>query len=604
MPTLLWTVGCGAELRRRLLWRGVPAGSDVAYSSMACTRLPDGTPIAVCCEIDGWLEVWDLATGQQKGRLTDPQMPPRQSPQVACTQLPDGTPVAVTAGNDGVVRVWDLLSGQIRGRAQTDRVWAMALADGAGIAMTSSPGGVIRFWDVATADLHGQVTCDDPLPVVAADDSVVVIGDGSALRVWDLQTGQLRGTPLKSDFDVNRLACLRLVDGTALAVTGSDRQRDDTQSRRFGTVQAWNLTSGRCYGPPLTGHGGEINGLAAIQLPDGTPVAVSVDRYGAVRAWNLATGQAHGPALPRLGRGETPNVACTHLPDGTPVVVTANEDVQVWSLLVEPSPHALSGPIWTVGCTELPDGDEVVVTVGQEHRRGYTVQLWDASTGRLRGRLLAGQADKVVACARAAVLTTEGRIVDCIRLGDGTELVITGAPVRAWELDTGRPYGPTLPDGRVRSFPQLPMVFLFDNHGNVRTWDLRTGQPYGTWQAGPGYDAVAGGLLPDGTPVAVVCEAAVMRVWDLATGRPRGQPMQLRTSQANALTCTAVAAVGGDSVVEVWDLANTSKRHDITLPSPCLDLRFTGQHHLIVRTHLDIAVYDLSRDGDVEVVGG
>jgi len=317
-----------------LRWRRVPAGADVAYCDVACGQFPDGTAVAVCVEIDGWLDVWDLATGQHEGRLTDPRMPPRQSPKIACATLKDGTPVAVTAGDDGVLRVWELLTGERRGEAQTGKVCALAVADDPPVAVTSSPGGVIRFWDVATTEPYGQkVQCDDPLAPVAVDDShVVIIGDGSALRVFDLREGRLRGTRCNTDFDVHRLACLRLVDGTVLAVTGSDRQRDDERARRFGTVQAWDLATGRRYGPPLTGHGGEINALAATQLPDGTPVAVSVDRYGAVRAGNLATGQAHGPPLPRLGPGEAPVLACTRLADGTPVLVTANEDVQVWTV--------------------------------------------------------------------------------------------------------------------------------------------------------------------------------------------------------------------------------------------------------------------------------
>jgi WD40 repeat protein len=575
--------------------------------------------------------------------------------------------VAVTAGNDGVLRVWDLLAGRLRGKAQTEQIWALActrLADGTAVAVTSSPGGVIRFWDVATADPYGQpVTCGSSLPPVAStrlvdDTPVVVIGDGAALLVWDLRTAQFRGTPLATDFDVNRLACLRLADGTCLAVTGSDRQRDDEQPRRYGTVQAWDLATGRRYGPPLTGHGGEIEALAVTQLADGMPVAVSVDRYATVRVWNLATGQAHGPSLPRIGPGETREVACTRLPNGTPVLVTATQDVQVWSLVVEPSPQALTGPIWTMGCTELPDGDEAVVTVGYEDRWGYTVQLWHASTGRPRGRLLVGQAEQVVAAVRgrdgAAVVLTpgaatpqgravrlwdvtsgEGRdvvlagymggwdILDCVRLRDGTPILIASGPVRAWDVDTGHPYGPALPEDlhwrRALSCLQLPdgtpLVILLDNHGNLRARDLRTGLPYGSRLAGPGYeqkvDVMAGALLPDGTPMVVTVaeygygKPVTMRVWDLTTGHPHGQPIHLRTSYPYALTCTrqpdgtAIAAVGGagtpstDGVVEIWDLADRRNRHEITLPSPCLNLHFTGEHQLVVRTYLDIAVYDL-----------
>ncbi|HEV2781245.1 MAG TPA: hypothetical protein VGX25_17830 [Actinophytocola sp.] len=682
-PSVRWAVGCGAEHRRRLLWRQFPSGEATMLSGVACTRLPDGTVVAVlCCERDGWWEVVDLATGLSRGRHFGRPVPDTApwswpSSTVACTRLRDGAPVAVTADGDGVLRVWDLLTGRLRsgspagggrevypldGGQEVHHALACArLADGAAVAVTGSADGTIRFWDVETGQPHDRtVRCENPLPRVACTGltdgtPVAVIGDGESLRVWDLPAGRFRGEPVVTDFTVSHLACLRLSDGTPLAIVRGGRHGEEETAWRDGTVQAWDLASGRRYGRPATDHGDEFGGLAATLLADGTPIAVSLGRDG-VQAWNLATGQPHGTSLPHIG--PPPQLACTELPDGTPVLVVASEDMQVWSLRVAPSAQGLTGPIRIVGCVGMPGGGEVVVTVAQEDRRGPTVQLWDAGTGRLRDRLLPGHGDDAAACARlpdgAAVVVTPGKaipgdvsvrlwdlasgdssdvvlaghtgeldVLDCVTLADGAPILVTGGPIRAWELDTGRPYGPPLPadPDSTRAVASLPLIdgtllaiVLDDESG--RAWDLRTGRPHGPWSVRPlrddWYGVAAGALLADGTPVAVAVDGndyfgtpGTLRAWDLTTGHPYGQPLPLRTSVPHAVACTrlpdgtVLAAVGGDGklqedgLVEICDPAGGHTLPAIDVPEPVLGLAFTAEHRLVVRTRFDVTVYDV-----------
>ena len=59
--------------------------------------------------------VWDLRTGRQRTTLTGHTQSARA---VACTRLDDGTPLAITAGGDllaaGEVIVWDLRAGRMQ----------------------------------------------------------------------------------------------------------------------------------------------------------------------------------------------------------------------------------------------------------------------------------------------------------------------------------------------------------------------------------------------------------------------------------------------------------------------------------------------------------
>ena len=77
-----------------------PAGAR----AVACTRLDDGTPLAVTGTDaaliyrgdhgGGEVIVWDLRTGRQRATLAGHTRPGERG--IACTRLDDGTPLAVT----------------------------------------------------------------------------------------------------------------------------------------------------------------------------------------------------------------------------------------------------------------------------------------------------------------------------------------------------------------------------------------------------------------------------------------------------------------------------------------------------------------------------
>jgi WD40 repeat protein len=469
----------------------------------------------------------------------------------------------------------------------------------------------VRVWDLATGEPRGAPLARSPQPAYLDPPAVACgqLADGTpvtvtafengTIQVWDLVAGRLRGEASTDGHGrFTALACTQLPDGTAIAVTG----------RRDGGLRRWDLAAVRPYGPPL---------------PEAGHWLVSVDRYGSVQVWDLATGHPHGPRLPH--GGEPPEVVCTRLPDGTPVAaVMTDEDLWVWDLTVEPTPEGLAGNLWLVGHTRSPDGDELVVTAGGEHRRGHGVQLWDAATGRLRGRVqlwnpVSGTATDLVLAGH----TGEVDILDCVVLRDGTPIMVTGAgPVRAWDA-TGQPYGTPLPVDagwrRALSALELPdgtlLVIHTDSSGNLQAWDMRTGRPHGPRLAGPGEPdrdpahVVASILLPDGTPVAVTVglggrQGCRVRVWDLARGQARGPglPASWRSPRALAGTRlpdgrTVVAAGGGDArsggTVQVWDLTTGDPIGTVDLPDAVTGLAFTAPDRLVVATELDVAAYDL-----------
>ncbi|MFD6485132.1 hypothetical protein ACFWFT_08985, partial [Streptomyces bacillaris] len=110
-------------------------------------------------------------------------------------------------------------------------------------------------------------------------------------------------------------------DGTPVAVTASYDK----------TAIVWDLETGTPR-HTLTGHCGEVNGVAGAVLPDGTPVAVTASYDKTAIVWDLETGT---PRHTLTGHGEWLSaVAYTPLPDGTPLAVTTGHDktVIVWDL--------------------------------------------------------------------------------------------------------------------------------------------------------------------------------------------------------------------------------------------------------------------------------
>jgi WD40 repeat protein len=415
-------------------------------------------------------------------------------------------------------------------------------------------------WQVEAAH---QILTGHTAPVVAVACTTLLDGRAVAVtgshdttvRVWDPATGRQIGNPLTGHNSwVRAVMDAALPDGRPVAVTAD----------HDGTVRVWDLATGRPVGKPFTAHTGQVAAVACGTLPDGRAVAVTGDYDRTVQVWDLATGWQIG--IPLTGHtGQVAAVACGRLPDGRAVAVTGSHDrtVRVWDLATgEPIGRPLTGhtdQVDAVACGTLPDGRAVAVT-GDYDR---TVRVWDLATGEPIGRPLTGHTSSV-------------RAVACGTLPDGRTVAVTGSDdgtARVWDLATSAEDGnpltshtsrvaaatcASLSDGRT-----VAVSGSWDN--TVRVWDLATGRPIGGPLTGHAYMAMAlaCGTLPDGRAVAVTGDYDLsLRVWDLATRQPVGEPLTGHTDQVKAVACgtlpdgRAVAVTGSwDNTVRVWDLA-------------------------------------------------
>ena len=280
-------------------------------------------------------------------------------------------------------------------------------------------------------------------------------------------------------------------------------------------------------------------------------------------------------------------VAVGALPDGTPVIVSADlrafGTVRVWRLAdgapvgnpltgddrPEPSQEHRRNVVSAVAVGALPDGTPVIVT---GYRDG-TVRVRRLADGTPVGEPLTGDDRWVSAVAVGA-------------LPDGTPVIVSGSAtgllsnrtaqvwVRVRRLADGAPVGEpltghtgpveavavgVLPDG-------TPVIVTGSDDGTVRVWRLADGAPVGEPLTGhnSGVKAVAVGALPDGTPAIVSRDGpGTVRVWRLADGAPVGNPLGGYHHTVDAVGVgalpdgTPVIVTGyRDGTVRVWRLAD------------------------------------------------
>ena len=304
--------------------------TDTVYAA-AVTEL-DGRPVAVTGSEDTTVRIWDLSTGQQRGRPLTGHTDEVWA--VATTQL-DGRPVAVTGAADDTVRIWDLTTGQQRGQpltGHTDAISAVVVTelDGRPVAVTGAQDNTIRVWDLTTGRQRGEPLTghtDTVFDVVVAEldgrPVAVSASRDATVRIWDLTTGQQRGQPLTGHTDAVAAVTVTELDGRPVAVTGSNDN----------TIRIWDLTTGEQRGQPLTGHTGWVQVVAPAQL-DGRPAVVTGSEDDTVRIWDLTTGQQLGKAL--VGHTDGVRALAVAPLDGRTIAVSGGYDrsVRTWDLLV------------------------------------------------------------------------------------------------------------------------------------------------------------------------------------------------------------------------------------------------------------------------------
>jgi len=246
---------------------------------------------------------------------------------------------------------------------------------------------------------------------VSPDGASIVSGSvDDSIRVWDLETGKERLSPLlghtKSVYSVAISS-----DGRLIASGSADK-----------TVRLWDLKTGAAVGQPMRGHTGSVE--AVVFSPDSRWLASgSFDKT--VRVWDVAT-QRSANWGPLVRRDSVTSVAIS--PNGQ-LVAAGNTSgrISIWhSETGQPAcePLDTSTKLW-VSISFSPDGRFIAAGGYSGSSNENFVQTWNISTGR-KLLDLSGHTDGV----RSVAYSSSGRFI-----ATGSE----DSTVRLWDAETGAP---------------------------------------------------------------------------------------------------------------------------------------------------------------------
>lgn len=404
----LWTVATGAAIEPAL------AGHTEGVMSLGWS--PDGTLLA-SASLDGTVGLWDRASAP--GAEHHQRLYPLIGPLTSLAWAADSPTLALGAG-DGRLAIWEL--GDARRRrplgpsagGQVGALLAVAWSPD-GRRLASGNGSVVALWDAASGPRLGQrveLGAGELRAVAASADGLTLAAQGRealsgelALRLWDLESGRLRGV-MRGELpdDGGRPPSLAWSpDGRYLftANTGREVRRLEASSGRI--LDAWQAAGG-----------GQSRWTRLAWSPGGTRLAAA-GTGGEVEVWDARSRRQRAPSEPRA---ETRRAEESSSPGGAG----------------RPRVSALA---WSPDGRRLATGDA-----------GGGLWLWDGEGDRhLAGRL--AEPGGSAARPRTGLSPTEqppaaaGRGAEVIALAwspDGQTLAVAGRDrsLRLWQAGAGK----------------------------------------------------------------------------------------------------------------------------------------------------------------------
>jgi eukaryotic-like serine/threonine-protein kinase len=554
----------GSDDGNARLWdaeTGRPVGQPLAHRGwvQAVAFSPDGRTILTGSS-DQSARLWDAATGRLLGQ------PLEHAGAVNAVAFEPAGSIAATAGADGTARLWDVRSGKARGAplSHPDGVATLVFRRDGAMLLTGCLDGAARLWDVATGRPVGSpfrhrnklraatfspdgrtiLTGGDdntarlwdaetgrpmgqplehrgPVRAVAfsLDGRLVLTGGGDGIaRLWEVAPGMRRGRPME---DQKLVHCLAFrPDGRALLTGGFDR-----------TARLWDAGTGRPIGPPLI-HLSDVGALAFS--PDGS-IALTGGRNGTAQLWDPAAGTPIGP--PMVHQNSITGVAINS--DGS-VALTGSGDgtARLWDARTGRPLGPLMGHIGLVSAVAFTPDGETAVTGSFDGG----IRLWDARTGRVRRPPIGLQSH-----------------IHSLAVSPDGQTILAGGDSRAWLCDVengrvrGEPLVHTANVSAVAFSPTGPNVLTYSDEGALRLWDLETGRPIGPSR--PVGASTCTGFSPDGTLLLAGRADGTARLWDVATGQPLGPPLRHQSGVAAVAFRSdgRLLATGDQEAAHLWD---------------------------------------------------
>jgi eukaryotic-like serine/threonine-protein kinase len=422
------------------------------------------------------VEVRDLDTGHMLAKF-----PLEANAGPWARWRPDGKVLAADGG-DGIIYLWDVATGKQTAKLQGTRNGGLNFTFNHTGDLLASAGweGILRIWDSHSGKelFHTPATMTN---LHFSPDDRFLAGEfnSSKLRIWHIEPGRE----------------YRTLARVPITTSGSFIHALSPDGRLFavGTVEGfglWDLASGK--------------ELRSIPMPVPTLVQFEpsgnllTDGVNGLYRWRM---RAAGDVLQIGPPQRVPLAGSSHVPalssDGR-VIASARG----WGALVLHADHP--GPPVTLAADSdvrqiaiSPDGRWVATN---SHGGSPDVKVWDAKTGKLVKRLVAGEGQQVAFSP------------------DGRWLAASGDGVRVWEAASWNEWP------RFEGVPRAPVVFSPDSkilafetgEGAVRLIDPKTRKE---WARLVNPDQERAGLItftPDGAQLVITTgDGPSIDVWDL-----------------------------------------------------------------------------------------
>ena len=426
-------------------------------------------------------------------------------------------------------------------------------SDGTWLAVPSSIG--IWLYDMQTgakvALLRGHEGVVHAVTFSPDGQTLASMSGGGTFRVWDVASGQLKGTLESLNFPGLHAASFS-PDGSKLA-SGADE----------GFIGLWDVASGELQNV-LPGHEDEIRFVAFS--PDGSRLASAGDfQDPTVKVWDLRTGQL------TILEGQVEYVVSLSFSSDsqTLAVGSPSDGVQLWDADTGQLKTTLAA---TVSFAVFSPDGQTLAGAGPNK-----IDLWNVETGQLESTL-----DWHTNWIVALSFSPDGQALAGMDR-HGT--------VRLWDLGSGQ--SKDIPRGPTRKINRGPVRSMsFSPHGQtlasaswpVWLWDVAKSQLQTTMDERHRYPVLAVAFAPDDQTVATGDQEGLIRLWDAASGQLKLEwtleSTKLITALAFSPNGSTLASGGGVEFgspgLRLWDVVSGQLKATLEHTDPVTAVVFSS----------------------------